>query len=40
MSSERLGHANITVTLNTYAHVLPNMQKDAAATLGALLHAH
>jgi integrase len=28
--SERLGHANITTTLNTYAHVLPNMQKAVA----------
>lgn len=27
--SERLGHANITITLNTYAHVLPNMQEEA-----------
>ena len=29
-------HASIT--LNTYAHVLPDMQKQAAATMGALLH--
>ena len=27
---ERLGHANISVTLDTYSHVLPSMQKDAA----------
>ena len=25
------------MTLETYAHVLPNMQREAAATLGALL---
>lgn len=35
--SERLGHANITTTLNTYSHVLPSMQKEAAAKLNDLL---
>jgi integrase len=24
--SEMLGHANVTVTLDTYSHVLPHMQ--------------
>jgi len=28
--SERLGHRNITLTLDTYSHVLPGMQKEAA----------
>jgi integrase len=28
--SERLGHASIEITLNTYAHVLPTMQQKAA----------
>jgi integrase len=28
--SERLGHANVTTTLNIYAHVLPGMESDAA----------
>lgn len=28
--SERLGHASITMTLGTYAHVLPGMQERAA----------
>ena len=38
--SERLGHANIQLTLNTYSHVLPSMQDDAAATIdGALRKA-
>ncbi|HVJ27408.1 MAG TPA: hypothetical protein VM493_07680 [Vicinamibacterales bacterium] len=32
------GHARVEITLNTYAHVLPDMQKQAAATMGALLH--
>jgi integrase len=36
--SERLGHSNVMITLNTYAHVLPGMQKEAASQLGALLH--
>jgi integrase len=29
---ERLGHANIQLTLDTYSHVLPSMQQDAATT--------
>ena len=36
--SERLGHATTAMTLEVYAHVLPDMQQEAAATLGALLH--
>ncbi|HEY2906887.1 MAG TPA: tyrosine-type recombinase/integrase [Vicinamibacterales bacterium] len=36
--SKRLGHARVEITLNTYAHVLPDMQQQAAATIGALLH--
>ena len=36
--SERLGHSKVTMTLEVYAHVLPDMQTEAAATLGALLH--
>ncbi|MBO7275892.1 MAG: site-specific integrase [Clostridia bacterium] len=27
---ERLGHADVTITLNTYTHVMPDMAKDAA----------
>jgi integrase len=29
--SEMLGHASIAVTLQIYAHVLPNIQREAAA---------
>jgi integrase len=29
--SQRLGHAKVTMTLNTYAHVLPAMDADAVA---------
>jgi integrase len=35
--SERLGHATINITLDTYSHVLPDMQHDAAVMLDALL---
>ena len=34
---ERLGHADISMTLNTYSHVLPSMQEDAAEKLDELL---
>ena len=34
---ETLGHSQITLTLNTYAHVLPALQADAAAKLDAIL---
>jgi integrase len=31
--SEMLGHANIAITLDTYSHVLPNMQDSAVAAM-------
>lgn len=31
--SERLGHSAIGITLDTYSHVLPNLQKEAARKL-------
>ena len=34
---ERLGHSDIALTLNTYSHVLPTMQNEAAAKLDELL---
>ena len=30
VGSERLGHASIGITLDTYSHVLPSMQEQAA----------
>lgn len=33
---ERLGHATISITLDTSSHVLPSMQRDAVARLDAL----
>jgi len=35
--SERLGHASITLTLDTYSHVLPDMQAAAAEKLEGML---
>jgi integrase len=35
--SELLGHASITITLNTYSHVLPDMQDSAADAMEAAL---
>ena len=35
--SERLGHASVTITLDTYSHVLPTMQKGAAEKMGLIL---
>ena len=34
--SERLGHASVGITLDTYSHVLPGLQEEAAATIPAL----
>jgi hypothetical protein len=34
-----LGHATIVLTLDTYSHVIPAMQGDAAAVMDALLTA-
>ncbi len=31
-----LGHSQIAITLDTYSHVLPSMQKEAAAKIDAL----
>ncbi|MFJ8452761.1 site-specific integrase [Bacillus paramycoides] len=35
--AERLGHSKVSVTLDTYSHVLPNMQKEAADKLNKTL---
>lgn len=34
---ERLGHSNISTTMNIYSHVTPTMQQDAVARLANLL---
>lgn len=35
--SERLGHASIVLTLDTYSHVLPTMQKEATSKLEKMM---
>src|SRR5665811_18094 len=38
--SERLGHATISITLDTYSHAIPAMQEEAAALIAAIsLHS-
>ena len=32
--SERLGHASVAITLDTYSHVLPGLQEAAVAQFG------
>jgi integrase len=34
---ETLGHSQVSLTLNTYSHVLPALQQDAAAKMDAIL---
>jgi integrase len=36
--SEILGHASVSVTLDLYNHVIPDMQQDAAETMGRMLY--
>ena len=36
---ERLGHANVGITLDTYSHVMPGMQEEAAEKIDAGLRA-
>ena len=36
---QRLGHAHVSVTLGTYAHVLPGHDRAAAYVLGAAISA-
>jgi integrase len=37
--SERLGHATISITLDTYSHAIPAMQEEAAALIAQLVFA-
>jgi integrase len=34
---EAMGHANISVTLDLYSHVVPTLQRDAVREIGAAL---
>jgi integrase len=35
--SQRLGHASVGITLDTYAHVLPAADEETAATLARVI---
>ncbi len=37
MAQEMLGHAKVTITLDTYSHLLPNMQDEVAEKVNELL---
>lgn len=38
--SERLGHASVKITLDLYSHLLPNMQEEAARSIGNIFGGH
>ena len=38
VASERLGHSTVVITLDTYSHVLPDIQKDATDKIGKTLY--
>ncbi len=35
--SERLGHATVSITLDTYSHAIPAMEEEAAEKVAALV---
>jgi integrase len=37
--SERLSHATVSITLDTYSHAVPAMQEEAAALIAGLVFA-
>jgi hypothetical protein len=37
VASERLGHATVSITLDTYSHAIPAMQEEAAALIAGLV---
>jgi integrase len=39
MISERLGHSRVSFTIDTYAHLFPGMDEEAARRVGATLDA-
>jgi integrase len=38
VAQEILGHKNISITGDTYSHVVPAMQEDATSRLAALIY--
>ena len=39
VASERLGHASIAITMDTYSHAIPSLQEDAAQRIDAALRS-
>jgi integrase len=39
ITSERLGHSSIAITMDTYSHAIPGLQEDAAQRIDAALRA-
>ncbi len=37
VAAEMLGHATVSLTLDTYSHVLPDMQREAAQAMDRVL---
>jgi hypothetical protein len=37
--SERLGHANVSITLDTYSQAIPALREEAAALIAGLVFA-
>ena len=35
--SDRLGHSQVSITLDTYSHVIPSLQSDAAIRFAEIL---
>ncbi len=35
--SERLGHASVSITLDTYSHAIPALQEEAAVRIAELV---
>jgi integrase len=38
--SQRLGHANVSIALDTYSHVLPQQDGDAARLIGGAIYSN
>ncbi len=39
ITSERLGHSSIAITMDTYSHAIPGLQEDAAQRIDGALRA-
>ena len=37
VADERLGHATVSITLDTYSHAIPAMQEEAAERIAELV---